>query len=65
MATSAEAVFALALYEYKQLLDKHVSLLQLTNMVDEEETTRGNRFSLSPYFTVYKKQRRLGVMFTL
>lgn len=38
MATSAKAVLALALSDYKQLPDKHVVLLQLSNMVDEEET---------------------------
>lgn len=38
MATLAKAVLALALSEYKRLLDKHVALLQLSNMVDEEET---------------------------
>lgn len=38
MVTLAKAVLALALSEYKRLLDKHVALLQLSNMVDEEET---------------------------
>ncbi|XP_053710278.1 putative nuclease HARBI1 [Synchiropus splendidus] len=43
MATSTKAVLALALSEYKQLLDKYASLLQLSNAPEEEEAQRRRR----------------------
>lgn len=49
----------LAVSGYKQLLEKHAVLLQLSSMADEEETKRRTApfFPLSSYFIVYKYQR--------
>ncbi|XP_061589260.1 putative nuclease HARBI1 [Cololabis saira] len=54
MAASTKAVLALALSEYKQLLDKYAVILQLYNTVDEEETDMSERI-----FDVLQPEQRI------
>lgn len=44
MATSTKAIPTFALSKYKQLLDKHAVLLQLSHMADVEETMQNVAF---------------------
>lgn len=57
MATSTKAVLALALYEYKQLLDKYAILLQRVDDTEEEEDKR--------LVSLLLRERRMGNRRTL
>lgn len=63
-ATSAKAVLALVLSKYKQRLDKHVVLLQLSEMVDEEETCQ-SLFSLSLFHCLQKESKSERYVYSL
>lgn len=56
MATYMKAILTLAFSEFKQLLDKNLVLLQLSNMVDEEATQTAECSLLFSHF-VFRLQK--------